>query len=287
MPRKIAWIAFWMTMMYWLGGFWGCAAPGDDQNYKMLDEDESMFETEPPALQSREEIAKELGIALAELPASPHDEAGEAGIAAAVDEESETVAVPDEIEPSATEPPAATTPLAEAPQPATDTYADVSVVETEPSIFGLDRSHWGTMMVSPSDGRTSHNPVYFSDIDLWVKLTPVVSQIYLDSESTDRGTPEAEGEEPSQDVSAGENGEAGVVAPPQTKVVPPAVDYDEPALADALEGVKAGGVADSTNLADLVVQPMKFAVDLIFLPLKALLNPPLAPVTTPPGDQGE
>ena len=285
MPRKIAWIAFWMTMMYWLGGFWGCAAPGDDQNYKMLDEDESMFETEPPGLQSREEIAEDLGIALAEPPVSP-EKSAEAETADTVDEESEVVAVTDEIDPSETERPAAT-PLAEGPEPATDAYVDASVVETEPSVSGLDRSHWGTMAVRPTDGRTAHNPVYFSDVDLRAKLTPVESEVYLESESTDRGTPEAEVEEPAQDVSAGENGEEGEVAPPQVTVVPLAVAYDEPALVDALEGAKAGGVADSTNLADLVVQPMKFAVDLIFLPIKALLNPPLAPITTPPGDHGE
>jgi hypothetical protein len=39
-------------------------------------------------------------------------------------------------------------------------------VDPPPSLTGLDRSHWPTLFFSPADGRTVHNPTYFTDVDV-------------------------------------------------------------------------------------------------------------------------
>jgi hypothetical protein len=47
MSSKVAWIAFFVTLVFWLGQAGGCASNGDEQNYKLLEEDRPMFNTEP------------------------------------------------------------------------------------------------------------------------------------------------------------------------------------------------------------------------------------------------
>ena len=57
----------------------------------------------------------------------------------------------------------------------------------------------------------------------------------------------------------------------------PEAAFDDVVQADTSETL---GLA---NAADLVVQPAKFALDLVTLPVRAVLTPPWATVSTPPG----
>jgi len=34
MRHKVKWLTFWVSMVLWFGNMWGCAAPGQEQNYK-------------------------------------------------------------------------------------------------------------------------------------------------------------------------------------------------------------------------------------------------------------
>ena len=228
MSRKIIWIVFWMTLMFWLGGLWGCAGTGDDQNYEMLNEDEQLFQPEPPILQSRQDIAVELDVAL--------------------NESAQKLQVDESVEES----PAA--PVAESPQP-TDAQASyvllAQLAAGEPSLQGIGRSHWSRITVTPSYGTTVHHPIYFSDINVRSKSVPVEKpQAVLDSHGADESVLTIDA-------------------------------YDEAALLAALEGARAGNISSSTNQWDLLWQPSKFCLDLIFLPVNAVFAPPLGPVTTP------
>lgn len=40
MWNKVVWLSFWVTMILWLGNFWGCAKPGQEQNYRMLEDEQ-------------------------------------------------------------------------------------------------------------------------------------------------------------------------------------------------------------------------------------------------------
>lgn len=131
MPGKVFWLVCWLTAVFWLGGFWGCASTGDDQNYEMLNNDEPAFDADQPGLQSRQDIAEELGLASHRTPSST--------------------------------PAAATTIITDAPNGADVTMTDNVPSEDGPSINGLDRSNWKRMRVTYTDGRTWHNPYYFKD----------------------------------------------------------------------------------------------------------------------------
>lgn len=163
MPRKIIWAVFWMTLMLWLGGLWGCAGTGDDQNYEMLNEDEQLFRPEPPILQSRQDIGVELDVALNE--STQKLQAGESV------EESSAL------------------PIAESPQPtdAQPNYILLAELATgEPSLKGIGRSHWSRVTVTPSYGTTVHHPIYFSDTNVRSKPVPVEKpQAVLDSHGAD------------------------------------------------------------------------------------------------------
>ncbi len=76
--NKIIWIAAWTTLAYWLGGAVGCAGPagGDDQNYRVLDEDTPILQESPPnkpAGQAHPAEEAILAAALAADPAPAHD----------------------------------------------------------------------------------------------------------------------------------------------------------------------------------------------------------------------
>ena len=261
MPRKVAWIAFWMTLMFWLGGFWGCAGTGDDQNYELLNEDEQLFEGEPPTLQSREEIATELDVALNEPAQQPQeqpvDEHVDEHVEELVDQPVEEPSVAP-VEVASDQAPVEIEPADEAPQPADAQSGYVLLAQLatdEPSLKGIDRSHWSPVTVTPSYGTTVHHPIYFSDINVRnTQIRVEKPQVALDSRGAD-----------------------GLLL---------TIDaYDEAALLASLDGPRAGNISNSTNQWDLLWQPSKFGLDLIFLPVNAVFAPPLKPVTTPPVDK--
>ena len=171
MSGKVVWIAFWMTMTYWIGGFWGCAAPGDDQNYKILEEDEVQFQTEPSNLQSRQDIAQQLGLTLVVA-----DETASEKVTTA----DEVPTTADHPEPGASEHPTAE-PSEEVPAPTNRPIAP----ELRPSLAGLDRSHWAQMIIGPSSGTTYHHPIYFTDIDLIKTPSEVQADDRIDDEAHD------------------------------------------------------------------------------------------------------
>jgi len=47
MTHKIWWLATLFTLVYWLGNAWGCSATHENDNYKILEEDRRMFDTDP------------------------------------------------------------------------------------------------------------------------------------------------------------------------------------------------------------------------------------------------
>ena len=256
MPRKIAWIAFWMTVVYWLGGAFGCAAPGDDQNYEILEDDEPRFETDAPSLQSRLEIADELNVDLAAADAVgsaevADDEAvsGEtAGKVAAAEVADEQTHVTDEATQSGHASPGVEV------HGDTSAYAAIEpVVETVSTLDGLDRSNWSVVQAGTSDGRTYHFPIYHQDIDQRRQVTPI---------KLTRPVRVRPGDGPKTYAD---------------------VYYDEAQLLAALDGQDAGGLLDFVNLTDLVVQPLKFGADTVLMPAKMVfVIRPNEYVTTPP-----
>lgn len=256
MPRKIAWIAFWMTVVYWLGGAFGCAAPGDDQNYEILEDDEPRFETDAPSLQSRQEIADELNVELAAVDAVGSTEAADdqaasgetAGEVAAGEVADEEARVTDEATSSGHA------------SPGVEVHSDTSayaaaepVAETASTLDGLDRSNWSVVQVGASDGRTYHFPIYHEDIDQRRQVTPT---------KLTRPVRVRPGDGPKTYAD---------------------VYYDEAQLLAALDGQDAGGLFDLVNLTDLVVQPLKFGADTVLMPAKMVfVIRPNEYVTTPP-----
>ena len=316
MPRKIAWIAFWMTVVFWLGGLWGCAAPGDDQNYKVLEEDEPLYQADPPGLHSRESIAETLDVALdvdagggAAAPAHVHGPAvvisdvhgvddgaepvvtaptgGEAAAGPAPiggDDEAATadtvtvddgaaavivgagdvaVATPDAAA-DAVEVAADTTGTTPAivvtdgdgavvhVDPAAPIAATMApVIETGPSLQGLDRSQWPRIAVGPSDGATRHNPIYFRDCRPRTWCSVCRRECTAEEMAVD-------------EAQRAEGIDVGTVR--------------------ILDGAESGNLTDGTNAAGLVIDPVKFGVDLILLPFNMIRRPPLSVATSPPFD---
>ncbi len=149
MNRKTLWIVFWMTIVYWLGGAFGCAGPGEEQNYKVLEEDQPKFQTEPdPA-------------------SSSHQAAPPAAQAAAEHQPDSTVPT---APPGRTDYPSEPTPPSVGLPPA-----------LTPSVIPLDRSYWRRQVVGPADGITHHNPIYFSDLPLDPEHLPADQQAELET----------------------------------------------------------------------------------------------------------
>lgn len=135
MPGKIIWLTAFVTLAYWLGSIAGCSAPGENQNFRILEEDTPMFDTSPDPERP----------GAAEAPA-PKDQ--QAAGAATTDELSVTV----EAAPVVTAAPKAET-----------TDVTETVAETEPSVTGLDRSHWARIATGPDIAQIAAQPYYFED----------------------------------------------------------------------------------------------------------------------------
>ena len=265
MLSKIVWIAMWVTLTLWMGGLWGCAAPGDDQNYKELEDDSAPFiDVERPGLQSREEIARELGISLAEdeerpMAVEPSPAVADIPTAEAAPIEAEPLSAA-HMETEPTEPIEPVEPYdaawtntivpdedvraESAHLPALEVAERVPaepVSDTEPSLLNLDRSNWGRVTYTPAEGTTRHTPIYFRDRNLRAE------------QEWTAGSEHAEG----------------------TELI------DEKALAQAFAGAEAGGWTDATNVRDLVTQPVKFGLDLVFLPRSLVREKPHKLVSSP------
>lgn len=104
---KTAWISIWMTVMYWLGGAFGCAR---FQQTIAIDRD-------PPSIHGQ--------------------------ISQTTDTSEDSNAQDDR-----------------------QGRSEADGASGQPSLIGLDRSHWPTITVRPVEGKTSHGPILFEDIPI-------------------------------------------------------------------------------------------------------------------------
>lgn len=104
----------------------GCASKGNDQNYRMLDEDPERFETEPHS-------AADVNVAYGQFSSTPRN-------SAKADEEARKESRVYEAEVSLT-----------------------TTKTAEPSLNGLDRSHWEAMQVTAHPHVLTTQPHYFED----------------------------------------------------------------------------------------------------------------------------
>lgn len=236
MPGKIIWLAMTVTVVYWLGSIIGCTSSGDNQNFKILEDEPHLLDTtdapsQPGAFQmpaptgeadrAAASFVPDANIAAPEVvPDLVPDVAVEveativAEPVAEVTPEAEAEATAADSATIAAEPVAEATPEAEAETPA----AASVTVETEPSLDGLDRSGWARMTTSADSGVTPVQPHYFED-------------------------------RPLADIRA-------AAAEPQP-----------------LGNAEAAGW-DRANSRSVVVQPIKFLRDLILLPISIYRDPP-------------
>ena len=156
MSSKTIRLATLVTIAYWLGSIAGCSMSGDNQNFKILDDDTPLFQTAPDAGDP----------GAARVPASGdrasggQTSGGETDRVVAAFEPDTDLAVPDSV-------PEAEAPVGEADAPAAaeadTTVATETTVETEPSLNGLDRSHWARMSTGADSDQTPVQPHYFQD----------------------------------------------------------------------------------------------------------------------------
>ena len=135
MPGKILWLTAFVTLAYWLGSITGCSAPGENQNFKILEEDTPLFDTSPDPDRP----------GAAEAPAPEERQTAEA---ATTDELPVTVEA---------------APVAAAVPEADATDVTEAVLETEPSITSLDRSQWARIATGPDIAQIAAQPHYFED----------------------------------------------------------------------------------------------------------------------------
>jgi len=138
MPGKILWLTLFVTLAYWLGSIAGCSAPGENQNFKILEEDTPLFDTSPDP-----------------------DRPGAASTPAPQEPRTAEAATTDEL-PVTVEVAQAEAPAPEVRKPDVPT----TVSETEPSVTSLDRSHWARIATGPDSAQFSAQPHYFEDLPL-------------------------------------------------------------------------------------------------------------------------
>lgn len=174
MRQRAIWLSFWMTMVYWLGGAFGCSAPA---SYDVA-------ELSGPY-----------------VPSSVHT------VAKTGDE----------------------------------------VTDTEPSLKGVDRSHWAKIAVGPADGESQHGLILFKDT----------------------ATSKASADTPQYEVTL------------HLDVIKlPAEDFSrvhrnaavtEQQLTRALDGHRARNW-DTANSMGLVMQPIKMTLDLVSAPVRPFMQ---------------
>lgn len=158
MWHKVVWLSFWVTMILWLGNFWGCAKPGQEQNYRMLEQEQAT-----PVQRENSSAAPVAGDTQFVL-YQDNDTAG-----AAVD------------------PPPPIVNEGDAPlvDPPTDAVAPDAVLTTDQPIYlrGIDRSHWPKIKTGPEIGVTWHYPIYFKD---WMPQHPEVRRVNFNDPITEQ-----------------------------------------------------------------------------------------------------
>lgn len=170
---KVSWLTFWISMTLWVGNFWGCAAPGEDQNYRAHADGGGLYERENhdrPRDPDQPGILAGIRDSIDAAPANNNgtqsttatDPTNECGADCGDEEAAEEVAAPapDTAAPDAV----ADANVTDVPANAESEYAgDGLPEETEPSITSLDRSHWKKITARADEGITKHNPIYFKD----------------------------------------------------------------------------------------------------------------------------
>ncbi|MCX5658957.1 MAG: hypothetical protein NTW19_04455 [Planctomycetota bacterium] len=306
MRQRILWITFFTTMTFWLG----CAGQGGgEKNYKVLEEDQQRFSPEPPnrgpesrgpwnLLQSAQAQPynrypvtpqSKKPPTTAPAPTTPAAPAASATPPVNATQPSSRARstpppsaqaqtyhrypyTPQTPKPPATEPdpeppvvywtqpsPSGALPVTNLPgKPVPTVFGVIELTGSgtraaasapapvapppgvPPSLVGLQRAGWPRVVVTPENGRTQHNPVYFVDAKSWADQF---------STATDKQTTEQQ-------------------------------------LTAALDHSSSKTYGDVTtgkgNTVDLLLQPFKFAYDLVTLPVNAVIEPPLKRVETPP-----
>jgi hypothetical protein len=150
MRYKVKCLTVVVTVTLWLGNLWGCAAPGQEQNYKVTTPDSEPLD--------RRDSRAEAPAQSVEVTAQEAPRPAEAPKAADVTQT-------DDTKPAPAEQPAAQPAAHDAPKPAKPAarIALNGEVETQPSLKGLDRSHWPRIRAGVSSGQSRHMPLYFRD----------------------------------------------------------------------------------------------------------------------------
>lgn len=163
---KVSWLTFWVSMTLWVGNFWGCAAPGEDQNYRAHADGGGLYEREN---HDRPRDPDQPGIFAGirdSIDAAPANNNGnnETRSTTATNRGNECGEGDADAAPDAAEPDAVAAGDADAEANTSSEYAgDGLPEETEPSIASLDRSHWKKITARADEGITKHNPIYFKD----------------------------------------------------------------------------------------------------------------------------
>ncbi len=150
--KKILWITFWMTMVYWLGGAIGCATDGTDENYKILEDNDTKLNSEPYSDATD-----------ADLTNTDMVDSGMPGADTDMD-----TAAPDTSNVVAPTPPSAPGALAVDNTPQTVEPVGESISTPPPASLtnGMDRSHWNVIHVGPIAGQSAHFPTYARDMNI-------------------------------------------------------------------------------------------------------------------------
>lgn len=246
---KVSWLTFWVSMTLWVGNFWGCAAPGEDQNYRAHADGGGLYEREnydrprdPEEKGILAGIRDSIDAAPANNNRSPQstsatnrgngNECGEGDVDSDVDSDA------DAGTPGA---------VAEADISENDTNSDADAgletdgeyagdglpEETEPSITSLDRSHWKKITARADEGITKHNPIYHKDCP------------------TDRKRMQIDFSQPVEDQ-----------------------------LIASLDGAESKQW-DGVHTADVFIQVGKHCFDTVALPVRVVMQHPWTVVTTP------
>lgn len=165
MISRIAVLAVLVTVTCWLGQLGGCASSGQDQNYKMLDEDRPMFETRPDLNKPGASITTPRTHASFILAAPEPAEPAQVEIDRTKINSDDLAPVKNTpVTPGDLQIAAGETNQSEA---ATARAIEDALAAAPPegrSINGLDRSHWSTVTVGP-DLSASYRVSYFQEAD--------------------------------------------------------------------------------------------------------------------------
>ncbi|MAE63788.1 MAG: hypothetical protein CMJ18_05905 [Phycisphaeraceae bacterium] len=282
MTRKTVWIAFWMTLVYWLGGLLGCASPGGGHGQgDAAAEGDAHYQADGPGLRSREEIARTLGITLDEDtelitesgPVEVHSEPvdvpePEATVevtepAAEAPSEPEAPEAPESVEAAELHAEAAPVAPEDATDDATDGAGAVEIIEAEveeasDSIVTAVEIPDDTVAVEPEKPDAPSLVAGTMDRSHWPKRTVGPS---------DGGTRHRPIYFKDVDLRADEKVKKDEAYEQQWHT--------------GLDGHRNQTLLNPTNMLDLVVQPAKFGLDMALMPLKAVLKPPFSANTSP------